>query len=351
MTLAFWRPVARAAPIGPPRCKLLPRMGVTHRGRVSLHPEEAAFLVDRGDAALVVGGGDTGGGGGAGGGPAAAPLPDLGEPAPGASRVASAQEAATLAAAAGVPASAARAFSALMRAGFIVRRAPSLWGLPPDAPPGDGWVGPGWGGKEGDLAAAGVRPAPLPPPPPAARPTTLDLDPDLRPPRAKRARTEPPPAVDAAPPPSSRQWWPAMADPATPLPRLTVIAPGELPCPTPPTKRPHTPRPRPPPPPGLPFLKPFPETPFDASEGSAAPLATTPGFDVYRCCSSFARRRPAPVATLVKSTGGARAPPSLLVLRAVDAAAPPGAPVRWALASGGAGVAFVGLHRVRLGDV
>ena len=59
MTLAFWRPAARAAPVGPPRCKLLPRMGVTVRGRVALHPEEAAFLVDRGDAALVVGWGGT----------------------------------------------------------------------------------------------------------------------------------------------------------------------------------------------------------------------------------------------------------------------------------------------------
>ena len=350
MTLAFWRPAARAAPVGPPRCKLLPRMGVTHRGRAALHPEEAAFLVDRGDAALVVGGGDVGGGGGAGGGPGATPLADLAEPTPGTSRIASAQEAATLAAAAGVPGGAGRAYAALMRAGFIVRRAPSLWGLPPGAEPEAGWVGPGWGGgtvAEAVGAGGGGKAAP-----PA--PTVLAPDPAARPPPAKRARTEPPAPPALPPPPLSRQWWPAVTDPDVPTPRLAVVAAGDLASAAPPKPRRghHQARPRPPPPPGLPFLKPFPETPFTAADGAAAPQAAdAPGFDVYRCCASFARRRPAPVAAVIKATGSARAPPPLPVLRAVDAAAPPGAPVRWALASGGSGVAFFGLHRVRLADV
>ena len=65
-------------------------------------------------------GGDVGGGGGPGAGPSATPLPDLAEPSPGAPRLASAQEAATLAAGAGVPAGAARSYAALMRAGFII---------------------------------------------------------------------------------------------------------------------------------------------------------------------------------------------------------------------------------------
>ena len=46
---------AEAARVAPARSKLSPRMGFHHRGMQYLHPEEAAFLVDRGDLVLAVG--------------------------------------------------------------------------------------------------------------------------------------------------------------------------------------------------------------------------------------------------------------------------------------------------------
>ena len=48
-------PPPRAARVAPARSKLAPRMGFHHRGLQYLHPEEAAFLVDRGDLVMAVG--------------------------------------------------------------------------------------------------------------------------------------------------------------------------------------------------------------------------------------------------------------------------------------------------------
>lgn len=48
-------PPPRVARVAPARSKLAPRMGFHHRGLQYLHPEEAAFLVDRGDLVLAVG--------------------------------------------------------------------------------------------------------------------------------------------------------------------------------------------------------------------------------------------------------------------------------------------------------
>ena len=46
---------AETARVAPARSKLAPRMGFHHRGLQYLHPEESAFLVDRGDLVLAVG--------------------------------------------------------------------------------------------------------------------------------------------------------------------------------------------------------------------------------------------------------------------------------------------------------
>jgi len=319
-TLAAWRPAGRAAAVPAPRTKLAPRIGFHHGGVLHVHPEEAAYLVDRGDGALLVGGH---GGGVDATRPAAA---DAGAAPPSSTRPLSLQEAWTLAAAAGAPLAARAPYHHLMRAGYIVRRHPPVWYLDPGAPLGAAWGGAGW-------TRDGRPPALAAPPGGGSRREkgakgTGDADGD--PPTAKRPRVAP---ERPAPPPRAapaRGWWPAAGaghpwslvgpDGA----RVAVGGRGAGGASQAAARAPAL---------------------ADAA-APPDPLAPAHALAVHRCCATFSRRRPAPPLCVVAPA--LAAPPSRAALAAADAAAA-GAPTRWAVANGG-GANYFSFERVRLCD-
>lgn len=110
LSAAVWRPDHCLAEVVVQRTKLLDRMGFIRRGRVYLCPEEAVYLMDRGDLLLVV-----------------ELDASLGRPL-------TMAEAMELMADCGVPMGAFRVYGHLRRAGYAVVRHPACWMLPPSAP-------------------------------------------------------------------------------------------------------------------------------------------------------------------------------------------------------------------------
>ena len=327
VTVAAWRPRGRVAASRAPRSKLAPRMGFHAGGVLHLHPEEAAFLADRGDAVVVVGG------------DAAAATTTTTT-----ARALSIQEAWTLSASTSTPLTARVPYAVLMRGGFVVRRAPPQWYLPSGADLAASWTGPGWvdGAPRGVAVAAVVAPAPtsaaavtVPPrPPPIAS--------EVR--AAKRARVAVAVAWQAAHPAppgaASRAWWAAAGEghpwccvppPLDENSCIAVVAARE----------------RPPPPAALPRLRPFGAT-QDGGPDDAATTAPAHALAVHRCAARFARRRPAPPASVVTPSPRVGAPPTRAECWGADGAAA-GVPARWAVVNGG-GASFFGFHRVTLAD-
>jgi hypothetical protein len=54
LSAAVWRPALRAAEVKLQRGKLMSHIGFTRAGRLYLHPEEAAYLVDRANLLLFL---------------------------------------------------------------------------------------------------------------------------------------------------------------------------------------------------------------------------------------------------------------------------------------------------------
>jgi len=133
---AIWRPELMAAEMVKPRKGTAQHSGFSWRRRHFLHAEEAVFFVDRGDLMLFA-------------------------DSHGQQRLLSVQEAYDLMVTSGVGQDRALVYSQLMRSGYVVVRHPSLWVLPADTFPSDGWrewlAGPGSGddgrGTAGDGAA------------------------------------------------------------------------------------------------------------------------------------------------------------------------------------------------------
>lgn len=170
---AIWRPHLGAAEVIRPKGRSMVHTGIQRGSRLYLLPEEAAYLVDRGDIILLVEeedeeeeqGEESGeappakrakgdarkGRGAAREGPRSRRL-----------RLLSLEESIDLVAQAGVPPEVHMVYTKLSRAGYTLQRHPAVWIVPPTGKlPGEGAAAAAAAGEAGEKASNGAAPEPI----------------------------------------------------------------------------------------------------------------------------------------------------------------------------------------------